>query len=258
MVAPPGGPHVDGSRFLRIPDSRYSSYEGGSIGLPRIGDESFGIFLHMLDRGLAFAPEPSQQVGLSRVGIAVHTPPEKWIEDGHNGQRPERWEFDEQLENAVLTRNGCLWGLTPTPEHALTRVLFRKQRQFGYQVPPTPYGAVVLIPARADLAAVPNIDEWWHKDGIYVWRDGGPKLTGMEAAQALEESFETAASKLPYRASGDDVFFPHGRGRGGPVPPVFDRPRLAEPTRPGDRSARPTSDRLRVSGPPERRVVKRQ
>lgn len=178
-----------------------------TIGLPRVGDESMGIFLHMLGKGLVLAPEPKQQVGLSRIGIAVHEPPEKWIEDGHNGHRPESWQYDEELENAVLPRNGCLWGLTPTPEHALTRVLFRKQRQFGYQVPPTPYGAVVFVPAVADLGAVSNIDEWWHTDGVYLWREGGPKLSGIAAAQALEESFEKAADKLPFRALGDDVFF---------------------------------------------------
>jgi hypothetical protein len=154
-----------------------------------------------------FAPDREQQAGLSRIGIAVHTPPDEWIEDGHNGHRPEIWEFDEELENAVLPRNGCLWGLTPTPEHAITRVLFRKQRQFGYQVPPTPYGPVVFVPARADLAAVPNIDEWWHTDGVRLWREGGEKLTGMAAARALEEALESAAQKLPFRASGDDVFF---------------------------------------------------
>ncbi len=181
--------------------------DGDTFGLPRIARESIDIFLHMLGRGLVFAPAPAQQAGLSRVGIAVHPPPEKWVEDAHNGHRPEIWEFDEELERAVLPRNGCLWGLTPTPEHALTRVLFRKQRQFGYHVPPTPYGPVVFVPAAADLAAAPNIDEWWHTDGISIWREGGEKLTGMEAARALEASLEQAAGKLPFRATGDDVFF---------------------------------------------------
>jgi len=36
--------------------------------------------------------------------------------------------------------------------------------------------------------------------------EGGEKLTGMEAAEALESSFEKAAEKLPFRASGH-VFF---------------------------------------------------
>ncbi len=181
--------------------------EQGATGLPRIADESIRIFLHLLGRGLVFTPELDQQAGLSRVGIAVHAPPEKWIEDGHNGHRPESWAFDQELENAVLPRNGCLWGLTPTPEHALTRVLFRKQRQSGYHVPPTPYGAVVIVPAQAELAAVANVDEWWHTDGIYIWRHGGPKLSGREAAEAVQKSFEKAATKLPFRYFGDDVFF---------------------------------------------------
>jgi lambda-carrageenase len=182
------------------------STENG-ISLPRMGQESMGVFLHMLGKGLLFTPSIEQQVGMSRVGIAVHPPPAKWITDAHNGHRPELWKPDPELEQAVLPRNGSLWGLTPTPAHALTRVLFHKQRQFGYHVPPTPYGAVAIVPAAFDLTKVRGVDEWWHTDGIAVWREGGPRLTGNQAAEALQSSFEAAAAKLPFRYLGDDVFF---------------------------------------------------
>jgi len=172
----------------------------------RMGQESIELFLHMLGKGIVFCPRPDQMAGLSRVGIAVHQPPEKWFTDAHNGHRPEIWQYDEELEQGVLPRNGSLWGMTPTPEHALTRVLFHKQRQFGYHVPPTPYGPVAFVPALADLKSVPYVEEWWHTDGVYLWREGGPKLIGKAAADALRQSFEQAASKLPFRPLGDDVF----------------------------------------------------
>jgi hypothetical protein len=187
----------------------------GKLGLTRMARESAEIFFHMLGKGIVFPPRPDQMAGLARAGIAVHPPPEKWLEDAHNGHRPEIWKYDPELESAVLPRNGSLWGITPTPEHALTRVLFRKRRQFGYQVPPTPYGPVAIVPAKADLGRVPGVDEWWHTDGVYVWRDGGPRLTGARAAKALEEAFEKAAARLPFRAYGDDVFFHSVRLDGG-------------------------------------------
>lgn len=62
------------------------------------------------------------------------------------------------------------------------------------------------MPVHTDLDKVPGIKEWWHTDGIYVWQDSGPKLTGMEAAVALRASFEKSAAKLPFRAEGA-VFF---------------------------------------------------
>ena len=60
-----------------------------------------------------------------------------------------------------------------------------------------------VVPAAADLKKVPFVEEWWHTDGVSVWRDGGPKLTGRAAGDALRKSFEIAAAKLPFRAVGD-------------------------------------------------------
>jgi outer membrane protein assembly factor BamB len=175
---------------------------GGGPAFTQMGHESLEIFFHMLGKGLIFTPEPEQIAGLSPVGIAVHQPPDKWLRDGHNGHAPQIWEDDPELHNAVIPHNGCLWGNTPTPEHALQYVLLGKERQFGCQIPATPYGPFVIVPAHADLDAVPGVDEWWHTDGISVWRDGGPRLTGQDAADALRRSFEDGVACLPVRAEG--------------------------------------------------------
>jgi hypothetical protein len=185
---------------LRIMDVAESN---GSFDFTDIGRESVEIFLHMLGKGIVFPPEREQMVGVSPEGIAVHRPPDKWLRDGHNGHNPQNWEDDPELHAAVVPHNGCLWGMTPTPEHALQRVPLNKTRQFGYNVPPTPYGAFVIVPAHADLHAVPHVVRWWHTDGIHVWREDGPRLTGQPAARALRESFEKAAAALPFRASGN-------------------------------------------------------
>ncbi len=179
---------------------------GDSFEFTNMGRESTEIFLHMLGKGLVFTPRPEQIASVSPIGFAVHRPPEKWLADGHNGHRPWLWEDDPELHNAVIPHNGCLWGNTPTPEHALQRVLLGKERQFGYHVPPTPCGVPVFVPEHADLDAVVGVEEWWHTDGIYIWREGGEKLTGQEAARALEDSFVRAARRLPFRAEGR-VFF---------------------------------------------------
>jgi hypothetical protein len=65
---------------------------------------------------------------------------------------------------------------------------------------------VAIVPALADLKSVPYVEQWWHTDGVYLWREGEPKLIGKAAAEALRQSFEQAASKLPFRPLGDDVF----------------------------------------------------
>jgi hypothetical protein len=57
------------------------------------------------------------------------------------------------------------------------------------------------------LSNVVGVTEWWHTDGTYLWREGGPKLQGTTAADALRASLEAAASNLPFRVRGDDVFF---------------------------------------------------
>lgn len=180
--------------------------DGGSFAFTDIGRESVEIFLHMLGKGLIFPPTRDQVAGMAPVGIAVHQPPHKWLTDGHNGHNPDIWQDDPELHSAVIPHNGCLWGNTETPAHALQRVLLNKKRQFGCNVPATPYGPFVIVPAHADLEAVAGVEEWWHTDGIYVWQEGEEKLTGSEAARALRESFRKGAEKLPFRPLGD-VFF---------------------------------------------------
>ena len=170
------------------------------------GAESYRVFPHMLGKGIVFPPAREQMVGVARIGIAMHEAPVKWLEDEHNGHRPEQWVDDPELHNAVIPHNGCLWGNTPTPKHALQHVLLGKERQFGYQIPATPYGAPLIVPAQADLAKVPFVKEWWHTDGVYAWKNGRRKLTGMEAAAVIRADFERAAAELPFRAGGG-VFF---------------------------------------------------
>jgi hypothetical protein len=179
------------------------------------GRESLETFLHLLGKGIVFPPVPADMAGLSTVGIAVHPPPPEWLADAHNGHRPWRWTGGDALERAVVPHNGCNWGMSPTPPHALQAVLFRKTRQFGCFVPPTPYGAVAIVPAVADLSKVAGVDEWWHTDGMALWREGGPRLDGEDAARELRASFEEAAERLPFRATGDDVFLHSVRMEGG-------------------------------------------
>jgi hypothetical protein len=172
-----------------------------------LGRESTEIFLHMLGKGLVFAPRPEQMANVSPVGFAVHHPPNKWLFDAHNHHKPHCWQEDEELHQAVFPHLGCPWGYTETPAHSLSRVLLGKRRQGQHPIPATPYGVPVIVPAGADLSAVAGVEQWWHTDGMYVWREGGKRLNGPEAAEAVRESFETAAEALPFRTFGDDVFF---------------------------------------------------
>lgn len=171
-----------------------------------IAEEAFAPFLHLLGKGVVATPRPDQLAGLSPLGFAVHPPPQAWIEESHNGHQLDRWKEDPEAAQGVLPRNACFDGNTPTPPHALSAVLFHKKRQFGTHIPATPYGLVAFVPAHADLSKVAGVQDWWHTDGVSVWREGGRKLVGEAAAGALRRSFEQAAGKLPFRATGDDAF----------------------------------------------------
>ena len=184
---------------------RVDNLHGGKF--TAMAREGAGLFFHMLGKGIVFTPRPEQMVGVARVGFAVHEPPAKWLENNTSGHAVDSWLQDDELDQAVVPHCSVVWGNTPTPPHALQAVLLHKRRQFGAHVPATPYGPFVFVPAAADLKKVPFVEEWWHTDGVSVWRDGGPKLTGRAAGDALRKSFEIAAAKLPFRAVGDDVFF---------------------------------------------------
>jgi hypothetical protein len=160
----------------------------------------------MLGRGLVFTPDREQVVGHSPVGIAVHEPPANWFLDSHNGWQPMYDPRDPMLEDAVIPHNGCTWGNTRTPGHALQRVLFNKHHQRHSHVPATPYGPVAFVPCHADLGAVPGVSEWWHTDGVEAWQGDGPRLRGMEVAEAVRRTMQAAEGRVAFLPSGDDVF----------------------------------------------------
>jgi hypothetical protein len=163
-------------------------------------------FMPMLGKGLIFTPKPEEMVGLNPIGFAMHEPSEIWIEDSFEGHDTNGWDPPPEMEQAVINRSGVWYGNAPTAPHSLQAVLLNKKRQYGGQVPATPYGPFVIVPAHADLDKVVGVREWWHTDGTFIWREGGPKMQGEEAAKALRESFEQSARELPFRAFGDDIF----------------------------------------------------
>lgn len=175
---------------------------GDSLYFSQAGQESTELFYHLLGKGLVFSPKREQAVGYSPLGMVVHRPPDIWLTDAHNGHRPERWVEDERMHQAVFPHNGSLWGMTNTPEHAFQHVIFQKERQYGYQMPATPYGLVAFVPSQADTNDVANVNRWLHTDGLYVWKGDGPKLNGEAAAELLRREFEAAAQDLPFRMQG--------------------------------------------------------
>jgi len=168
-----------------------------------VGQESTEIYYHMLGKNIVFSAKPEDILGYNPVGIVVHQPPREWLVDAHNGHSPERWVENDILHNSVIPHNGCPWGMTNTPDHALQAVLMDKSRQFGYQIPATPYGLIAFVPEYADLSQVAGVRDWWHTDGIYIWKeDISEKLTGMSAATTLQSAFEEGAKQLPFRVNG--------------------------------------------------------
>ena len=185
---------------IRVKDRKMNN---GEHQFTYLGKESTEILYHMLGKGLVFSPEPEQVRGYNPVGIVVHEPEQKWFEDAHNGHAPEKWTGDTELDKAIIPHNGVTWGMSNTPDYALQNVLLNKERQFGYQVPATPYGLVALVPEHADLDKVAGINDWIHTDGIYVWRDPDQKMTGQQAADFLKKEFSASANQLPFRIEGN-------------------------------------------------------
>ncbi len=172
-----------------------------------MGYESTDLFYHLLGKGIIFSPDPEDALGYSKLGLVFHQPSEKWLTDAHNGHRPELWVEDEALHEAIFPHNGNLWGMTNIPDHAFQRVVFNKKRQYGYQIPATPYGLVAIVPGAVNTDRVANINRWLHTDGIHVWEEGSEKLRGKEAAVFLKKSFEAAADDLLFRQTSRDKVF---------------------------------------------------
>ena len=175
----------------------------GEIEFTRMGEESLKPFFNLLGKGVVWKPEAEEMANINPLGIAVHPPSEAWIRDAINGHSPELWKPNEALENAVIPFSGTNWGLYPTPDFALQKILFNKKYQFGSFVPATPYGLVTMVPAHFDRTDFTHIKNWIHTDGTYIWKENTEKLNGQEAAVLIKASFEEAAKDLAFRAKGD-------------------------------------------------------
>jgi hypothetical protein len=70
---------------------------------------------------------------------------------------------------------------------------------------PARYMAIEPAPP-LDEKGQPRSEQRRRTDGVNAWKNGGRKLTGMEAAETIRADFERAAAKLPFRATGG-VFF---------------------------------------------------
>ncbi len=173
----------------------------------RLGRESTELFLHLLGKGILFPPRPEQMANICPVGLVMHPPSEKWLRNAHNNHRPWEATEDEETLNAVYPRLHCGWGHAPLPEHAFARVAFHKKRVFDGMVPATPYGHILMLPCHFDRSGVDVVTQWWHTDGTCLWQEGGPRLIGPAAGEALQESLEKAANALPLQSVGEDVFY---------------------------------------------------
>jgi hypothetical protein len=185
--------------------SRQRPHEGMEFN--DLGHESTEIFFQLLGQGIVFPAAPSQFANLSPVGIVMHEPAEKWLVNAHNNHRPWLEQEDEQTLNGFLPQMHCGWGRSPLPDTSLSAILYRKPRVFDGGVPATPYGHVLLLPEHFDRSGLDWIDEWWHTDGVYLWREGGEPRLGAETGSALRASLERGTLRLPFRAERDDVFY---------------------------------------------------
>jgi hypothetical protein len=172
-----------------------------------LGRESTELFQHLLSKGIVFPPRPEQMANICSTGLVMHPPPQKWLKNAHNNHRPWEGEEDEETLNAVYPRLHCGWAHAPLPEFAFSRIAFRKKRVFDCLVPATPYGHILMLPCHFDRSGIDAVGDWWHTDGIRLWREGERKMTGPEAGRALRQSLEAAAQDLPVQSVGDDVFY---------------------------------------------------
>jgi hypothetical protein len=192
-----------GGRFFRA-SGPFLYRRKGTLSATRFAEESLIPFIKLMERGTVSPPAADSLRWVSPVGLRVHEPSEDWLSDGHNGHASERSTVPSSMKQAVIPNNGCVWGMSPTPEWAIQRSMFAKERQFGLFAPPLPYGAVPFYPAPLDRIA-PQTSAVFETDGIDLWRNG-PKLRGLEARSALEAELTAGAAGLPFRLSGDPVF----------------------------------------------------
>jgi hypothetical protein len=175
--------------------------------LTDVGREGAGTFYHLLGKGLVVPPRRAQLANIAPVGIIMHTPNQRWLNDAHNNHRPWTSYDDASTLGGVFPYLHCGWGNAPFPNYALSKVVFHKERCFDGLIPATPYGHVMMLPSKAPWQDVNEVDEWWHTDGISLWQGDEQRLTGSAAATALEQALERGTQKLPVRLEGDDVFY---------------------------------------------------
>ena len=165
-------------------------------------DAGVAQFLHLLGKGIIAPPKPEQMKNLSPVVVNILQPSKRFLATGTGGHD---WKTGAIAEgDLVFGRLENWWGMAPTGENDLARLLWGRERQFGNQIPNIGRdgcGLVTLVPGRAEkeLTSYP----WWNT----VWRtDGDAFLNGDSVADGGKKilaDMRRSAAKLPFRVEGD-------------------------------------------------------
>lgn len=160
-------------------------------GFTRVGREGLAPFIHLLGKRIIAPSARGQLRSLSPVGLCVLNPSSRYLESGANGHRytdfvptePNNWCFD---------RLDCYWGMAPTGDHDLGRILWGRVRQFEIPIPRTPNGFVAIFPGFTPTA--PQWSARWTTDGDTL-RKAGKEFSSTKAA--IAELVKDLRSLLP-------------------------------------------------------------
>jgi hypothetical protein len=165
-------------------------------------DDGIAQFLHMLGKGVIAPPRPEQMKTVSPVVVSIPRSSPRFSATGTGAHDYKTKDIGEG--DLVFGRLDNWWGMAPTGQTDLARLLWGRERQFGNHIPNIGHngcGLVTLVPGPPvrPLTSYP----WWHT----VWTtDGDIFLTHdsvRDAERKILADMERAAAQLPFRIQGE-------------------------------------------------------
>lgn len=172
-------------------------------GVPtRTSAESLELLIDLLGRGVLVVPRPDEMLGISPGVICMREPDRTFLRDAFNGLTLDRYRDDPVERDSPFEGLAGYWGGAPTRPSYVGRYLFEQDRHAVKLVPPTPFGFVRIVPEFLDSKEGTDAAVRWHSDGRNISMPGSGAMSGLEAAPAVQASFEKASAELPFVAKG--------------------------------------------------------
>jgi hypothetical protein len=170
-------------------DYRYDyRSKSDAFGLNAVGEDSIGILIDLLGKGLLIPPAADDQAGLAAAPIWMREPDRQFVRDLVNLHNNDDWDPRRSGNAGPFGRLEGIWGAAPCEADSVSRIFFGQHRKGLGFIPPTGGAFPLIVPLTAAAGAARGNSPAWSTNGADWYLDGvcKPDVSTSDVAREMD------------------------------------------------------------------------